>query len=84
MLPLLRAIRWSSLADRNPLSVEGGAFFDQDKATNSDAKMAGSWLLIHAENMDKAREWLMNDIYVKGGAWDPEKFQIYSVARAKH
>lgn len=46
--------------------------------------MAGSWLVVHAENQEKAREWLMKDIYTTGGAWDPEQFQIYSVARAKH
>lgn len=65
--------------------IEAGAIFSEDKAKNSpDTKMTGSWMFFKAENMEKAREWLENDIYTKGKAWDPEKFIIYSVARASH
>ena len=85
----LSALAFAALLTRTSAEmrsqVEGGAFFNDDKAKNDpNTKMAGSWLLIHAENIEKAREWLMEDIYTKGGAWDPSKFQIYSVARAKH
>lgn len=65
--------------------VEGGATFSGDQAKEDGlAKMNGSWMLFHAENMEKAREWLENDIYTKGGAWDMSKVQIFSIARAKH
>lgn len=67
------------------IAVEGGAVFSDDQAKeDGSAKMAGSWMLFKAENMEKAREWLENDIYTKGGAWDMSKVQIFSVARAPH
>jgi uncharacterized protein YciI len=65
--------------------VEGGATFSDDKAKeDGSAQMNGSWLVFKAENMEKAREWLQNDIYTKGGAWDMSKVQIFSIARASH
>lgn len=67
------------------VAVEGGATFSADQAKeDGTAKMNGSWLIFHAENMEKAREWLENDIYTTGGAWDMSKVEIYSIARAKH
>lgn len=45
------------------MTVEAGAIFSDDKAKNNpDTKMTGSWMFFQAENMEKAREWLENDI----------------------
>lgn len=46
--------------------------------------MAGSWMLFKAENIEKAREWLANDIYTTGGVWDMAKTQVFSVAKPAH
>ena len=53
-------------------AVEAGAIFSEDKAKNSpDTKMTGSWMFFHAENMEKAREWLENDICECGAVESP-------------
>lgn len=48
------------------IQVDGGATFSEDKGKNADAKMTGSWAIFKAENADKVREILENDIYATG------------------
>lgn len=56
--PLLRPSRTVC-----PPVVEGGGTFSSDQALeDGKAKVNGSWMFFHAENMEKAREWLENDV----------------------
>lgn len=38
--------------------------------------MTGSFMLFYAENIDKAREMLENDVYTKGGESDTHPFLL--------
>lgn len=47
-----------------------GATFASDHGVDDPPKMTGSWFLLREETLEKARERLSKDIYVRGGAWD--------------
>ena len=44
------------------------------KLTNTQPQ--GSVMLIKASSEEEVREWIANDEYVKGGAWDVSKMTI--------
>jgi hypothetical protein len=49
-------------------------FHRPSKRTNTQPQ--GSVMLIKASSEEEVREWIANDEYVKGGAWDVSKMTI--------
>ncbi|CAO3621804.1 unnamed protein product [Cunninghamella blakesleeana] len=52
----------------------GGAMLD---STKEDANMIGSILVIEAENIDKAREFIKSDVYVSKDVWKSWEIHPY-------
>ncbi|KZO91939.1 hypothetical protein CALVIDRAFT_557881 [Calocera viscosa TUFC12733] len=48
----------------------GGALLD------TEGKMVGSAIVMRAESLDEVKEYVEQDIYTKGGVWDPAKLVI--------
>ncbi|CAD6569163.1 MAG: hypothetical protein CYPHOPRED_003116 [Cyphobasidiales sp. Tagirdzhanova-0007] len=65
--------------------INSGATFSEDisKSTDGVGKMDGTWMLIRAESLEKAREFVSDDVYATGGAWDLSKATIRSIAYAQ-
>jgi hypothetical protein len=54
----------------------------EDPATSSKPGMAGSWLILRGSSQEAIRKFLMDDVYVSGGAWDASKMQITPIVQA--
>ena len=64
------------LDDPNPL----GALLEEPLEADKPPKMKGSALVMAADTEEEVREWLRNDIYSTGGAWNADKATIYPVS----
>jgi len=76
------AVRPEHLANVTPAIeagkvVFGGAVLSKQPAEGEAPDMIGSFMLIKAESEEKVREWVENDVYTKGGAWDAKNAKIY-------
>jgi uncharacterized protein YciI len=76
------AVRPKHLSNLKP-SIEagqvvfGGALLSKQPAEGEAPDMVGSFMMIKAESEEKVREWIENDAYTKGGAWDAKNAKIY-------
>lgn len=77
------AIRPKHLADLKPhiasgKVVFGGATLSKQPAEGETPDMTGSAMLIKADSEEELRQWLENDEYAKGGAWDLKNMTVTS------
>jgi len=56
--------------------VFGGASLSAHPKEGESPDMTGSVMLIKADSEEELRDWINNDEYVKGGAWDVSKMTI--------
>ena len=57
--------------------VFGGATLSKHPNEGEGADMTGSVMLIKADTEADVREFLENDAYTKGGAWNPKEAKIW-------
>jgi len=75
------AVRQKHLTDLKPkidagIVVFGGATLSKQPAEGEGPDMTGSVMLIKANTEQEVREFLENDPYTKGGAWNPKEAKI--------
>lgn len=56
--------------------VFGGATLSRQPNDGEAPDMTGSAMLIKADSVEEVKQFLENDAYTKGGAWDPSKAVI--------
>jgi uncharacterized protein YciI len=57
--------------------VFGGATLSKQPSEGEGPDMTGSVMLIKANTEEEVREFLENDPYTKGGAWNPKEAKIW-------
>ena len=76
------AVRQKHLDNLKPkidagIVVFGGATLSKHPNEGGSPDMTGSVMLIKANSEEEVREFLENDQYTKGGAWNPKEAKIY-------
>jgi uncharacterized protein len=76
------AVRPKHLADLKPkidagIVVFGGATLSRQPSEGETPDMTGSFMLIKANTEEEVREFIANDQYTKGGAWNPKEAKIW-------
>ncbi|KAJ9607876.1 hypothetical protein H2200_007955 [Cladophialophora chaetospira] len=57
--------------------VFGGATLSKHPSEGEGPDMTGSVMLIKANSEEEVKEFLENDAYTKGGAWNPKEAKIW-------
>lgn len=81
-LPKRLAARKAHIEGATPMIEAGrlpffGITLAHHPAAEEQPAMNGSIMVIKAENEKDVREFVMNDAYTKGGAWDAERMTIW-------